>query len=85
MTEGMVFMSAGAPGVKTPVITNRRNVGILLREFGSLHETLLPGPVRNLCQALFVHRLWITTGVWEFVGFCQVNQRSGRPGDWTTP
>ena len=30
----------------------------------------LPGPVRNLCQALFVHRLWITTGVWEFVGFC---------------
>ena len=38
-----------------------------------------------ICQALFIHRLWVTTGVWEFVGFCQVNQRSGRPGDWTTP
>jgi len=77
--------SRGRPVPKLVTYQNRRNVGILLREFGSLHETQLPGPVRNLCQALFVHRLWITTGVWEFVGFCQVNQRSGRPGDWTTP
>ena len=85
MTEGMHGSLPGAPGAKTPVTGNRRNVGILLLEFGSLRRSWLHGPGAQLCQALFIHRLWITTGVWEFVGFCQVNQRSGRPGNRTTP
>ena len=39
MTEGITEVPPGAPGVKTPVITNRRNVGILLLEFGSFRQT----------------------------------------------
>ena len=35
---------AGAPGAKTPVTTNRRNVGILLLEFGSFRQSWMHGP-----------------------------------------
>ena len=56
MTEGMEVLSAGAPGVKTPDMRNRRNVGILLLEFGSLPEVLAAGPVPN-----FVKR-YLSTG-----------------------
>ena len=56
MTEGMEVLSAGAPGVKTPVLRNPRNVGILLLEFGSVRRTGCPGPVSN-----FVKR-YLSTG-----------------------
>ncbi len=70
MTEGMEVLSAGAPGDKTPVLRNRRNVGILLMGVWEFVADLAARARCLICQALFVHRLWITTGVWEFVGFC---------------
>ena len=50
MTEGMHGSLPGAPGAKTPVTGNRRNVGILLLEFGSLPEVLAAGPVPNFVK-----------------------------------
>ena len=50
----------------------RRNVGFLLLEFGSLRASQLLGPGATECQVLFVHRLWITMGVWEFVSLDQL-------------
>jgi hypothetical protein len=44
MTEGMEVLSAGAPGAKTPVITNRRNVGILLMGVWEFVGSWLHGP-----------------------------------------
>ena len=49
----MLVLSAGAPGVKTPVLRIRRNVGILLLEFGSLRNSWLLGPVPNLSSVIY--------------------------------
>ena len=84
MTEGK-WELAGIARCANFDIPNPQKRGVFTN--GSLGVcTKLAARARCLiCQALFIHRLWVTTGVWEFVGFCQVNQRSGRPGDWTTP
>ena len=38
-----------------------------------------------ICQALVIHRVWVTMGVWEFASFYQLPYRSGRPGNFTGP
>ena len=72
MTEGQHGSSRARPVIKTLFYEIAETWGFYYWSLGVYGE--LAARARCLiCQALFIHRLWVTTGVWEFVGFCQVN------------
>ena len=66
--EGDNGNQTGAPGDKTPVLRNRRNVGILLLEFGSFRQTGCTGPVPNLSSVIYPQAV----GNYGSLGVCEL-------------
>ena len=83
--EGNHGSSRGRPVPKLATYRIRRNVGFLLMGVWEFAQLLAARARCLICQALVIHRVWVTMGVWEFASLYQLPYRSGRPGNFAGP